>query len=438
MGAGSSFTGIDVEAVPGVVRVWRDVGGRLTGVAQEAPAWASALALEIEAASAPAAEAARGLDLAAELLEQRAGAIASITWPSAIALMGGAWAMAGSRLGDADELVAWLATGARGYLVTELHNPTAAEWMAMVRAGTLVDGNRTMRYFDIAADPGAGVVVIDFFIPESTSLVVRGDGRGHRDPVFAALDDGDSRMVLVFDFESGRASVQVDDTCLAGVGFCNEARPIEMEGSEVVWSPSPDWGDYALPGRPLVMDLFEIPNQVSVASTRGRLELDYDVLNGIIPIGSVDGTITVTSDGAGRYSVEDMDTDRYPSIGVYQYRDGQRVEVLARQDSIGLYGAFPWVPTIVSTMSATTAAVVKTTTDALETAVETTLEVVETGVDVTVDVVETGVDVAVDVADDVADRIGDVFGGADVGDLVEDYWADNPEELVCDDVITGD
>jgi hypothetical protein len=118
-----------------------------------------------------------------------------------------------------------------------------------------------------------------------------------------------------------------------------------------VWSPSTDLVDYAMPGVPLPVNVLEIPNQFSVDSSPGRLRVDYDVLNGIVPVGSVDGTFTLASDGAGRYRVERLDTDRYPSIGVYQYRRGRRVEVLAQQDSAGVWSAFPLVPAVTDTVA---------------------------------------------------------------------------------------
>lgn len=442
MGAGTDVIGIDVDEVAVVVGEWRSCRRRLVELTGRAAGRAAALALDASSVSASADETGRGLVLCADLLERRAAAMAGIAWPGGDA--GGGWGWGWARAGPAggdpyDDLSGWLAAGRRGYLVSELVEPTAEEWAAMVAAGTRVDGNRTMRYFDIAADPGGGVLVVDFFIPDSNSVFAQGDRRGHEDPIFGDVTDSDSRMVIVFDLESGRGTVQFDETCLTGGMVCNEARPIEMDGAEVVWSPSADWEEYALPGAPLPVDLLEIPNQVSVDSRPGWIDIDYDVLNGIIPVGSVDGTITLASDGAGRYRVEEMDVDRYPSIGIYQYRFGEHVDVLDQQDSKGMLYAFPWLGTAIDATRKTVTTAVDATVVGVDVAAEATTAVVDAGIDMGSAAVDIATETAADVAGgigDLAGGIGDVFGGGiEIPDeWIEEYCAESPEEPACDDV----
>lgn len=408
---GSNVIGIDVEAAALVVQRWRRAVATWEAVATETLHEAGPLLLDGASAARSARAVAAELGQAADLLGARTSAMEHVRWAA-----GDGWSSsAGSRVGrrqEADELAEWLSGGTRGWMVRELADPSAAEWARMVETGTLVEGARTMRYFDIAREEGAGVIVVDFFIPDASSLVLAGDGRGHDDPIFGDLGAGDSRMIMVFDLESGRASVQFDDTCTVGGWACNEARPIEMGGSEVVWSPSRDLGEYGVAGLPLPVNLFEIPNQVSVSSVPHRLEVDYDVLNGIIPVGSVDGTFTLTSNGTGRYEVADIDSDEYPSIGIYQYRAGEQADVLARQDSRGVWAAFPVVP-----------AIVDATGVAAEVASSTSAAVVDAGVEV---------------ASGAADVAVDLVGGGSLVDLIAARCAADPEIAACADIVADE
>lgn len=357
------FAGIDVDAAAGLAAAWRAVAARVDEAVRRSCVLSDDLAVDTGAVRADGEQVAGELRASAELLGARAAAMAGIGW------IGAAWAPAamGRRRPGDDELVDWLGAGQRGTLVTDLAEPDAATWAELVAAGSTTEGGRTRRFVDVAARSGAGVIVVDVFIPERNSLVVAGDGRGHDDPIFGDLTDDDSRMIIVADLGTGRASIQLDDTCLAGGRICNEARPIETGGAEVVWAPSTDWGDHVIPGVPRAVELLEIPNQVTLSSRPGRLEIDYDILNGVIPAPSVDGTITITTDRRGGAHVEELDSDGYPSIGVYHYGIGRTVQVLARQDSRGVAHAVPWLPTVA---------------DAVGTAAERGVDVLVGGLDV--------------------------------------------------------
>lgn len=299
------FVGIDPGLALAVAHDWRRTGASWRAAAGQAAAVAASLQLD----ATPTLYAGRlgeELEASADLLARRARAAE-----------------------DADDLTDWLSSGPRGHLVAELAEPSAAAWDDLVAAGTLTDGGRSVRYFDLPADPDGGVVVADFFIPERASLFLAGDGRDHEDPIFGDLTDEDSRAVLVLDLASGRGLAQFDDTCTAWAGrfeICNEARPIELAGD----GGRPPW---------------PITNQVDISADGEQITVGYDILNGITPLGSTDGTLTLTDRGDGTYELTDVDADEYPTIGIYQYQDpGAAARVLLQRDSEGVGHLFPWWP----------------------------------------------------------------------------------------------
>lgn len=297
-----AFVGLDPAWASVVVREWRRAAVDWRRAASDGDRLTSELALDAGAARLGHRLAA-DLEELADLLARRA-----------------------AQLDSADDLVEWLATGRRGGLVTEVAEPSEGEWRAMVAAGSMHDGQRSVRFFEVPADPGAGVVVADFFIPERSSLFLDGDGRDHADPVFGSLTASDSRAVVVLDLEDGRGSVQFDDTCTAWAGplqVCRSSRPVRLPGDD-------DWS-------------WTIGNDVRIAATDDAVTVSYDILNGITPLGSTDGTFTLADGGDGRYSVSRLDADDYPSLGVYQYRRG-KVRTLLRRDSAGVGHLWPWWP----------------------------------------------------------------------------------------------
>jgi hypothetical protein len=286
-----SFVGIDVVLARALVANWIAIADRVSADGDRAVTLAAA----VDVPGPPPPSVAAGLRAIADLLAA-----------------------------STDRLTEWLATGARGWLARQLAEPSPAAWSALVAAGSTTIGPRTVRYVDIERAPGGGVVVADFFIPDDSSLLLDGDGREHADPIFGPLDADDSRALLVLDLERGRASISFDDTCTMWSGWlevCEEARPIVTE---------PAFG--------------RLVNEVLIETADGRIEVDYDILNGITPIGSTDGTFTLTAGADGRYAVTELDADEYPSLGVYQYRAGERVDVVLRRDSDGPPHLFPWWP----------------------------------------------------------------------------------------------
>jgi hypothetical protein len=286
-----SFVGIDAALARVLVADWIAVADRVATAGERA----ATLAAAIEVPGPPPPSVAAALRAVAALLAT-----------------------------STDRLTEWLATGERGWLAAELADPSPATWSALVAAGSTSSGSRTVRYVDIERAPGAGVVVADFFIPDDASALLDGDDREHADPIFGPLTAEDSRALFVLDLERGRASISFDDTCTMWSGWfevCEEARPIATE---------PAFG--------------RLVNEVVIDTANRRIEVDYDILNGLTPIGSTDGTFTLTADAAGRYAVTDLDGDEYPSLGVYQYRAGERVDVVLQRDSEGVPHLLPWWP----------------------------------------------------------------------------------------------
>jgi hypothetical protein len=122
-----------------------------------------------------------------------------------------------------------LAEGGRGEeLVGELLEPTDEEFQALVDEQTIGRGSTNRSYFPVEQAPGDGIVVVDFFIPQDRSLVLRGDDRELQDPVQPDLELTDSRVTLVLDRESGRGMVTQSETCEVIFGSCQAPRSIEL------------------------------------------------------------------------------------------------------------------------------------------------------------------------------------------------------------------
>lgn len=255
-------------------------------------------------------------------------------------------AVAAGHLDLAEELLARLelyadlvGTDARGQYLSTLFGASDSEFDALRGEGTIYydGGAYNTTYFQLDDPPGGGVVVMDYFIDSGSSgLLLKGDDRGHEDPLRGDVPLQKSRMMLVVDLETGRGQVYVTETCTTGVERCNEPRPNVLDGS--IWSD--DTGTRPLiPIRP---NDFDIANQFTFTEADGGFRLQYDALNGIIPVGSVDGTVSVHVNGDGNLVVGEDDRDNYPSIGTYYYsRPGQTQVVQQREQEGVVCGALP-------------------------------------------------------------------------------------------------
>ena len=122
-----------------------------------------------------------------------------------------------------------LAEGGRGEeLVGDLLEPTDEEFEELVGEETIGMGSTNRSYFPIEQAPGDGIVVVDFFIAQDRSLVLRGDDREKPAPVQSDLELTDSRITIVLDRESGRGMVTQSETCEVVFDSCQAPRPIEL------------------------------------------------------------------------------------------------------------------------------------------------------------------------------------------------------------------
>lgn len=240
------------------------------------------------------------------------------------------------RLAVYDDLVA---SGPRGELFRDLLGASDTEYAELMAAGNMYfDGSRyNTAYFQLEDPPGGGVVVMDYFIDSGSSgLVLAGDDRDHEDPVRGDLALEESRMMLVVDLGTGRGQVYVTETCTSGIRVCNEPRPNVFDGSFL----SNDTG--TRPVIPLLDNDYDVANQFSFSPVDGGFRLEYDALNGIIPTGSVDGTVSVSVGPDGRLVIGEDDRDNYPSIGTYYYASpGQTQVVQQREQESVVCGALP-------------------------------------------------------------------------------------------------
>ena len=216
----------------------------------------------------------------------------------------------------------------RGQHLRDLFAVSGSEYADLMAEGTIYydGGAYNTSYFQLQDPPGGGVVVMDYFIDSGSSgFILKGDDRDHVDPLRGDVPLDRSRMMLVVDLETGRGQVYVSETCTVGIRTCNEPRPNVFDGSVF----SDDTGT-----RPLVPVLpndYDVANQFTFSPADGGFELHYDALNGIIPVGSVDGTVSVHVGPDGTLSVGTDDRDDYPSIGTYYYSTPGQTQVVQQR-----------------------------------------------------------------------------------------------------------
>lgn len=219
------------------------------------------------------------------------------------------------RLVEQLELYEFLTAQDRGDLVTALDGPSSDAFDDLVDQGTIEeDGNRNRRYFTVPPSPGDGVIAMDFFIPSGNSGPLKGDDRDTVDPLLGDADLDRSRVVVVVDRETGRGVITQSETCAADFvpgNYCERPRPIELRDPRLRPQIDPRPGPQGA-------------NEFSVTGGDGTLQLRYDALNSITPIGlSVDGTVGFERGPDGGYRKTEDTRDPYPRIVTGQYRPGQ-------------------------------------------------------------------------------------------------------------------
>jgi hypothetical protein len=236
----------------------------------------------------------------------------------------------------------FVSAGPRGALLAELN--AATDFDALVEARDLsVDGGETSRrFFAVDAEPGRGVLALDFFIPSENSNGFRGDGRPEEgtDILNSSLGLDDSRVMIVIDFETGRGVIVQSETHMDGpwgVGGANEPRPISLNGDRGAWEHMGG------------LDI-DMTNQIDLTSDADGVHLDWDLLNSITPLAiSVDGDVDFTEGEDGFLGSDDFTdqgrVDRYPQIQAWQYLPDGVSREIARNDYQGghnpVLGALP-------------------------------------------------------------------------------------------------
>ncbi|HEX8103292.1 MAG TPA: hypothetical protein VF533_11815 [Solirubrobacteraceae bacterium] len=221
----------------------------------------------------------------------------------------------------------------RGDLVSALAGPSDADFADLVGQGTIDEDGRNRRYFDVAPSPGDGIVAMDFFIPGASSGPLRGDDRDTVDPLLGDASLDESRIMIVIDRETGRGVITQSHTCMADAvpgNYCENPRPIELRDPKTRPQTNP------IPGP-------QGANEFRVDGGDGTLEIEYDALNSITPVGvSVDGTVRFERGADGDYHVVSDSRDHYPRIVTGQYQAGDEPEIIDETDDEPvLPGALP-------------------------------------------------------------------------------------------------
>ena len=135
----------------------------------------------------------------------------------------------------------------------------------------------------------------------------------------------------MIDRETGRGVITQSHSCLAGAlpDYCEGARPIELRDPKLRPQANP------FPG--------QAPQEFRVDGGDGSLEIEYDALNSITPLGvSVDGTVRFERGGDGKYHVVSDSRDPYPRIVTGQYRPNQPGGIIDETDDQPVFpGALP-------------------------------------------------------------------------------------------------
>lgn len=241
---------------------------------------------------------------------------------------------AADRILDRLELYQRLIAAERGDLVDSLVSGTDGDFDALAARDTIDRDGSNRRYFRIPPSPGDGIVAMDYFIPADNSLFLKGDGRDTEDPLLGNAGLDRSRVVVILDRETGRGVIYQSQTCTVSApavgAYCEKPRPIALRRPRRRPQINP------IPGP-------QAPSEYDLQAGDGSLELTYDVLNSVTPVGiSVDGTVRLERGGDGFYEVTRDTRDTYPRIVIGQYRPGEGDKIIHESDDDSvLVGAPP-------------------------------------------------------------------------------------------------
>ena len=122
---------------------------------------------------------------------------------------------------------------------------------------------------------------MDLFIPGENAGPLKGDGRDFENPLRNPdLEETDSRVTVIIDRETGRGVVVQSQSCtvsVAGAGFCNEARPISINGDlGLIENDS----ENDATGEGINLD---VTNNYNISADGDGVHLDYESRNSVSP-----------------------------------------------------------------------------------------------------------------------------------------------------------
>ena len=211
--------------------------------------------------------------------------------------------------------------------------PSASEFADLVDQGTIQadDDQTNRRYFQVPPAPGQGILVMDLFIPGESAGPLKGDGRDFENPLRNPdLEETDSRVTVIIDRETGRGVIVQTQSCTVsvfGAGFCNEARPIGINGDLGLIENDPE-NDATGEGINL-----DVVNNYNVSADGDGIHLDYESRNSVSPIPAISGDVTFQPDADGDLSITHDDRDNFPAYATYQYQPGEPDHVIEHNEA---------------------------------------------------------------------------------------------------------
>ena len=136
--------------------------------------------------------------------------------------------------------------------------------------------------------------------------------------------------MIIIDRETGRGVIVQTQSCtvsIAGAGFCNEARPISINGDLGLIENDPE-NDATGEGINL-----DVTNNYNVSADGDGVHLDYESRNSVSPLPAISGDVTFQPDGDGDLSITHDDRDNFPAYSTYQYQPGEPDHVIEHNEA---------------------------------------------------------------------------------------------------------
>ncbi len=226
-----------------------------------------------------------------------------------------------------------IGAGPRGELVSDLVGPSEADFAELVAQGTiqLDDGASNRRYFQLPAEPGQGILVMDLFIPGSSAGPLKGDDRDFANPLRDPdLGIQDSRVMLIVDRETGRGMIVQSESCTVsafGRDFCNEPRPISINGDLGTFEND---SENDATGEGINIDM---TNSYDLEADGDGVRIGYESRNSVSPFPAISGDLTFQPGDDGDLDITSDDRDGFPAYATYQYQPGESDNVIEERDA---------------------------------------------------------------------------------------------------------